>query len=349
MPNCNREQRETIPSSRLFSIFLIASLSAFAQSPPERLLMQLPAAASLDFERAGLRDALGNIGASLKGGYVLFGVEQWIKHGKQPEVSVHIQPGTTLKDILEQIMPQLPGYDYRFVSDHLINIYPADVEGDPNDPLNTAVPRLNITARPSALISEPEHFIPELRRRLYGSSLRGEIGSILEGIEPQRSFELENVTVRDVLNAATESMIKDPGIIPHSGGSAGIARTLRARPVTGQLNWAALASRRCHNCGTRDTRGNNGHRRGNSGICSRPPRRRRFQACLCSRSSASYFGIEAPVNSKRAGEESKKRESGFSPSVIGGRRNALLPRRDLHIRINRLPAALRQQPRRVRR
>lgn len=113
-----------------------------------------------------LSQALGTIGADVQGGYVLFGVELHTKDGNEPLVSVNLPPGSHLGDGLRQIMVQIPGYEYKLVSEHMINIYPSGAERDFKDLLNTPVPQFDaISVDPIQILTSPSEYIPELAAR----------------------------------------------------------------------------------------------------------------------------------------------------------------------------------------
>ena len=66
--------------------------------------------------------ALGEIGAVVQHGYALFGMELRLSNGQEPTLSIDVPAGSTLGDALNQVLKQLPGYDYEIVSPHLIDI-----------------------------------------------------------------------------------------------------------------------------------------------------------------------------------------------------------------------------------
>ena len=183
-----------------------SALSISAQRSP----LDFPLSpAPVNARKVPLTKALGEIGAMMRDGYVLFGVEQRLQKGEPPKISLHLKPDSTLRDVFKQIFSQLPEYRFHVVSEHLINIYPAGAKQDPDDILNTYVAQFDIAARPGSILSSPQDFVPELRERLHPKSITttqgsGTAGPGLEGTEAPLHLHLRNVTVRQILNAVTE-------------------------------------------------------------------------------------------------------------------------------------------------
>lgn len=161
-----------------------------------------------------LSQALGTIGAYVQGGYVLFGVELHTKDGNEPLVSVNLPPGRHLRDGLRQIMVQIPGYEYKLVSEHMINIYPSGGERDSKDLLNTLVPQFDaISVDPIQILISPSEYIPELEARLHprtSAQPYGYGGVRTRSNLPAVTLHLKNTTVREILNAASEAMEEFP-------------------------------------------------------------------------------------------------------------------------------------------
>ena len=129
-----------------------------------------------------------------------------------------IEPGTAFGDALRQLLAQVPGYRVEVISDRLVNVYPASAEGDPNDLLNTLVPRFDVVSqRAGVILSWPERFVPELYQRLAASKASGSaqhidlyVGAVAIG--PEITLHLRNVTVRQILNAVTEASDANAGV-----------------------------------------------------------------------------------------------------------------------------------------
>ena len=164
-----------------------------------------------------LSRALEEVGSSVRNGYALFGLEVRSSDGQPPIVSLNLQPGCNLGDALRQIIDQVPGYKFKVVSEHMINIYPVRAENDSQDVLKTLVPEFNaVNVDPGRIFTRPEDCISELAARLtpkrtdppQPSGVLG--GGVLEGIGPKVTLHLNNVTVREILNAVSEAMEQFP-------------------------------------------------------------------------------------------------------------------------------------------
>jgi len=180
--------------------------------------------APLVWQRIPFTRALGDVGSYVQNGYALFGVELRSGDGQEPLVNVDLQPGSNLGDALEQLINQVPGYEFQVVSAHMINIYPAGAEKDPQDVLNAFVPRFDaVNSEPAHVLTRPQDFIPELKARLTpkrtGTPQLGGICCGLGGGEnaPTITLHLRNVTVRQILNAVSEAMEQFPPNHPPVG------------------------------------------------------------------------------------------------------------------------------------
>ncbi len=165
-------------------------------------------------EKVPLTKALSEIGARVTDGYALFGIEVRVKDGQEPVVNLHVEPPSTLQDALRQVFSQLPDYGFRVVSDHIVNVYPLAAKEDPNDVLNVRVTQLDIVdEQPSAVLTRPQDFIPELKDRLIPKALRWPLTTSPEMLVdrgPTVSIHLKNATVRQILNAVSEATEQFP-------------------------------------------------------------------------------------------------------------------------------------------
>ena len=155
-----------------------------------------------------LTKALSYIGVYTQGNNTLFGIEVLLKQGKEPHVALDIPQDSTLRTALDQVVRQLPDYRYETASEHLINVFPLSAKQNPNDLLNIRVTSFDVKDQPVAmLITHPEMFVPELHARL--STLRNvpprthTLGPGLGSGDPKISLHLQNVTVREILNAVS--------------------------------------------------------------------------------------------------------------------------------------------------
>lgn len=70
-------------------------------------LLDLPVQPTAPWQSIPLGNALGQLGASVSDGYVLFGLEQRLVDGKEPTVNLNIKMETTLRVALGEILAQL--------------------------------------------------------------------------------------------------------------------------------------------------------------------------------------------------------------------------------------------------
>lgn len=157
-----------------------------------------------------LSKALSYVGLYAKGNKVLFGIEVLLKQGKEPEVALDLPQNSTVRAALDQIVRQVPDYGYETAGEYLINVFPLSAKHDPNDLLNIRVSSFDVKDQPvDMLISHPEMFVPQLDARLR--ALRHvppgthTLGPGLGSGDPKISLHLQNVTVREILNAVSAS------------------------------------------------------------------------------------------------------------------------------------------------
>jgi hypothetical protein len=204
----------------IFSLVVLASLVSYglAQERVEHArLLDLPLfPTSLVRTNIPLSKALSEIGVKVRGGYVLFGIELLLRDGKEPNVNLNLEPGSTLGTALKQVFDQLPDCRFEVVSDHLVNVFPVGAKRDPKDPLNLRLTRFDaVAAHPDHIIAKPDDLIPELRalltpKRPMTSEGYGYADKPLISMGPTATFHLRNVTVRDILNAASEATEQYP-------------------------------------------------------------------------------------------------------------------------------------------
>lgn len=210
----------------------------------ESQLLRLPIfPAPIVLQGVALPTAVSEVGAQLRGGYVLFGIELHLKEGRPPIVNLNLRPGSTLGDALRQMFQQLPDYRFEVASAHLINIYPAGAKQDPSDLLNMRIARFDVVGQSAyTILSLPEHFIPELRTRLSPGAT-GEVGTILSpvGTETEITLRLRNATLREILNAASEATERFPPKYPPSGWVCSFTPD-PALPAGGVYSWALVSS-----------------------------------------------------------------------------------------------------------
>lgn len=162
-------------------------------------------------EKIPLSDALQHLGGSVRGGYVLFGTEIILKDGKEPTVTLEVKAGADLGSALRGVLDQLDGYGMEVISDHLVDIYPRRCRTDPGDALNLRVPTFSVVGKPAgAILAAPERFVPELKERLTPPLEPGvhrlELYVVaINQSGPLVTLQLQNVTVRQILNAVSNA------------------------------------------------------------------------------------------------------------------------------------------------
>jgi hypothetical protein len=193
-----------MPLGRGLPLLLVAVVGfAGGLDERQRLLELRLFPVPLVLQNVTVTKALGEIGAVVQHGYALFGAELRLNNGQEPTVNIDLPAGSTLGDALRQILKRLPGYDYEIVSAHLINIYPKGAKQDPGDLLNMRVAQFDVAdTTPGEVISAPALFVPALRQLLYPGS--GFLGG-LSGGPRNLNLHLQNVTVREILNAASQA------------------------------------------------------------------------------------------------------------------------------------------------
>ena len=184
----------------------VTAKDAFLRNPVSPLL-------SIDVP---LTTALSDLGYSLKGGsYILFGTTVLLNEiGEEPRVTLNLFPGDTVQRAIDSLAQQLPQYRWVVVSDHLMNVFPAQQKGP--DLLETRIDQFDIKSEsPANILGAPEYFIPELHEavmsELAATVPSGGVGygySYGIGEGPRMSFSFKNVTVREILNGVVEQMCK---------------------------------------------------------------------------------------------------------------------------------------------
>jgi hypothetical protein len=150
---------------------------------------------------------LSKLGEGLNG-TVLFAVEMIKRDSTAPAVAVRVKGAQRLRDSLDEVVRQLPGYEYELISEQLISVRPRGAKTDPTNILNTIVARVDLIDEPPGnVLGYPDDYIPELKTRMKGSSRPSQLSA------PRRpgrgiTLHLNNVTVREILNAVSEASIQ---------------------------------------------------------------------------------------------------------------------------------------------
>jgi len=153
-----------------------------------------------------LTEAFTRIGGAMRDHFVVFGIELASADGLvEPAVTPNIGPGTTVGQAVATVLDQVPHYTYEVVSTHLISVYPSAAKQDPNSVLNTVISRFDVEGiRAGDILPAPFLYIPELRKRLFPPTEgKQQIFTYVGagGVGPKVTLHLQNVTVREILNA----------------------------------------------------------------------------------------------------------------------------------------------------
>jgi hypothetical protein len=142
------------------------------------------------------------VGIRVKGGFTSFGI---VVREPEPEVQVYLPDETNLGTAVQRIISQVPGYTYQTVSAHLIDVYPASILSEQDDPLNLFVADIRLAGNSAMdVFSNPYRFIPQLkalRDRDKPVQACGNIGPGLGSASPKLDIALPGVTVRQILDA----------------------------------------------------------------------------------------------------------------------------------------------------
>jgi hypothetical protein len=202
----------TVFVTAICSLFSVAVTDA-SQGKPKESILDLKIE-SLKVDNGDMEEALRLL--RQKDPYrILIGFEE-VPHRegeKGKNISVELTDATVV-EILDRLCEADPRYTYEVVSDALINVFPRGAKSDPNNLLNMIVRdfEVNEYMLPHNLIIRIGEWAPELREylrlkaeehaRKTGRPI-GIAGSILSGNAPlpRISLKLQNMTVREILNA----------------------------------------------------------------------------------------------------------------------------------------------------
>ena len=193
-------------SRNVIAIMLLAT-SVFAQKTDARDL-RMPVCEFALEKPAPLITAVGEVGLHVDSDYVSFGIDLTLE-GPEPTVTLRVNSGENLNEALLQIVDQLPGYTFEPVSEHLVIVYKAGSQSDPQNVLNVRIAKFQVSnVPPLTILGNPARFMPELRARLEepsGHPSCGVIGPGLGAIGPGITLTLQNLTVCEILNRVAEA------------------------------------------------------------------------------------------------------------------------------------------------
>jgi hypothetical protein len=200
-------------SSAIYRAGLVVALMVCLAGPVKAQKahpLDLPLEESQPWDSIPLKDALEHLAGSVGESFALFGLEQELDAGKGPTVTFQAKSGMTLGDCLRTILAQLPPYEIEVVSDHLIDLRPVGAKRDPDNILNLRVPSFDVVSMGAYwILAAPRDLIPVLNEALTPKPEPGKqmITLYMGGYQggPPITLHLKNVTVREILNAASEA------------------------------------------------------------------------------------------------------------------------------------------------
>lgn len=171
---------------------------------------------------------------------LLFGLEV-APYTDEPERNLTFSlERSTVREILDEIIRQDPQYQYEVIDEQLIHMFPRRAKDDPTDLLNVRVDRFQVSGVGyEELIQYLPHHVPELQlEMLRRAKAGGVVASILSSYGvPEVTLELENVTVRDILNRVAQETEQFRGM---EFGPTGWLYTFRIDetvPLGGHPHW----------------------------------------------------------------------------------------------------------------
>lgn len=174
----------------------------------------------IKLDQVGMGEALRQLRSKNKE-QILIGFEE-ISHAEgqqQKPISMELS-GLTVGAILNKLVAADPRYTYEVTAGSVINVFPRGAKNDPTNLLNIRVSKFALHGKflPQDVIRRMGEYAPELRNYLTKKAREhaaqtkiypGGAGSILSGgMEPQIDLEMQNVTVREILNAIALYSVK---------------------------------------------------------------------------------------------------------------------------------------------
>ncbi len=146
---------------------------------------------------------------------ILIGFEKIARRRDEKERAISLSVvNATVGEILNDLCRQDTDYTYEVLGGSLIHVYPKNYQSDPSGLLSLRISRFSIAGKmlPAAIIQRIGELAPELashmsnkRAAFYaqrGLAPTGSPGSNMSGnMDPQINLDLENMTVREILNA----------------------------------------------------------------------------------------------------------------------------------------------------
>lgn len=123
---------------------------------------------------------------------------------QEPEENLTLSlRNSTVREALDRITSLDARYTYCVAVGEVIHIFPRGAKSDPDDLLNTKVKTFTTSGVPyDRLLQYPNYYIPELAAELARRSKAGGVVGVMmssTGV-PRVTVEIQNATVRDILN-----------------------------------------------------------------------------------------------------------------------------------------------------
>jgi len=194
---------------------------------PQSLSIQDLRVESIKLDQVDMGEALKQLRSESKR-QVLIGFEEIPQASGQQQlkpISIELH-NETVDTILNRFVAADSRYIYEITDDSVINVFPLGAKNDPANFLNIRVSKFAVHERalPQSIFRRIGVYAPELREYLKkkaqehaaqtGDRPAGIAGSIISGgMEPRIDIEMQNVTVREILNAFalyTVKLSRDP-------------------------------------------------------------------------------------------------------------------------------------------
>lgn len=158
-------------------------------------------------QNASIIEALAQLRSRASPHLLLFSLEV-VPFLRAPEQNLNFSLRTgTVGQVLGKIINQDPRYDFEVIDEQLVHVFPRKSRRDPANLLNIQVEHFKVSGIAySELVSYLPYHVPELQLELMRRGRAGGVvGSVLsETGVPTLRLELENVTVRDILNRVAQ-------------------------------------------------------------------------------------------------------------------------------------------------
>lgn len=230
-------------------VFSLVVAAALAQGPTSRAAQNLQEAplqlkvSSYKVRSASVVDALRRLRSQVGPELVIFGLEVApFFEAPATNLTLTLQAGT-VKDVLDGIILQDPRYTYQVIDSRLIHVFPGEARTDPSNLLNIKVKRFTVSDAPyDLLLKYPQYHIAELEVELMRrSKAGGYAGSMVGGAgAPRITLDLQDVTVRDVLNRIAQETEKFSGPVFSPTGWIYMFRIDTSVPLGGHPQWGVF-------------------------------------------------------------------------------------------------------------